>query len=59
MLFSGGLSAQRELFVAPLMNKIRTMAYKDSLGDKLYMGYAAFGADAPAIGAAFLDEAYK
>lgn len=58
VLFSGGLSAQQEWYVKPLITKIRSMAYKQELGEGLFLGMASLGGDAPAIGAAFLDGAY-
>ena len=57
VIFSGGLSEQRELYVEPLLNKIRSMAYQQAVEEKLYMGVSSFGGEAPMIGAAFMDEA--
>lgn len=56
VIFSGGLSKQRELYVAPLMERIRSMAYPQAV-ERLCMELSSFGSEAPAIGAAFVDEA--
>lgn len=57
LIFSGGLSRQQKLYVEPLMEKIRNMAYVQAVGDDFYMGVSEFGSHAPILGAAFLDEA--
>lgn len=57
LLFSGGLSEQKELYVRPLIERIRSWAYAGAVDDRLYIGMASLGSDAPAIGAAFLDKA--
>lgn len=57
VIFSGGLSGQRALYMEPLMAKIRAMAYPQAVGNGLCMEISAFGEDAPMIGAAFMDEA--
>jgi glucokinase len=54
VLFSGGLSAQNELYVEPLIEQVRSMAYCHAV-DGMHMSTAFLGAEAPAIGAAFLD----
>jgi glucokinase len=56
VLFSGGLSAQEALYVRPIIARIRETAYQNALGEELYLGPAFLNADAPVIGAAFLDE---
>jgi len=57
VLFSGGLSNQKKLFVEPLMAKVRIWAYANAFGEGFVMDCARLGSDAPVIGAAFLDEA--
>lgn len=57
VIFSGGLSEQKELYVEPLMMKIREMTYQQAVGEGFYMGVSSFGGEAPMIGAAFMDEA--
>ena len=57
LIFSGGLSEQKELYVEPLMAKIRELAYQQAVGDGLYMGVSSFGGEAPMIGVAYMDEA--
>jgi len=57
VIFSGGLAEQKELYVEPLIDKIRKMAYQQAVGEGLYIGVSSFGGEAPMIGAAFLDEA--
>jgi len=52
LLFSGGLSEQRELLVQPLIEYIRTHCYSTTREDIPHMGLAALGADAPMVGAA-------
>ncbi len=56
LLFSGGLAEQKELFVDPIMRKLKEMAYAQAMDEKLLVGMASLGGNAPAIGAAFLDE---
>lgn len=55
VLFSGGLAAQQELFIHPLMERIRQWAYPQA-AEGLELAVSAMGGDAPAIGAAFIDE---
>lgn len=55
VIFSGGLSGQKEYYVEPLMDKIRDMAYRQAT-ESLCMEVSSFGGEAPAIGAAFMDE---
>ena len=52
LLFSGGMSAQTELFVNPLIEYIKEHSY--SVPE--YMGLAALGEDAPMVGAALLSQ---
>lgn len=54
VLFSGGLSAQRALYLDPLIQRIRALAYKPAVTGAAYMGPALLGEDAPVIGAALL-----
>ena len=53
LLFSGGLSARREQYVEPLMAKIRSKCYSLT-GERIHIGLAALGENAPMIGAALL-----
>lgn len=55
VVFSGGLVAQQKLFVQPLMERIRQWAYPQTV-EGLELAVSAMGGDAPAIGAAFIDE---
>lgn len=57
MIFSGGLCVQRELYVNPLIDFIRTHAYALACDDKLKIDISSLGSDAPMIGAAMLDKA--
>lgn len=52
VLFSGGLSMQRELFVKPLVDFIEAKRYRSGVNDELHIGTATLGEDAPMIGAA-------
>ncbi|HEY5560962.1 MAG TPA: ribulose-phosphate 3-epimerase [Clostridiaceae bacterium] len=52
LLFSGGMSNQKELFLEPLMKYIYEHSYNISIGEGFYMGKATLGDDAPMIGAA-------
>jgi ribulose-phosphate 3-epimerase len=56
ILFSGGMSGQKELFVNPLMQYINENSYTVSVGEGFYMGYAKLGEDAPMVGAALLPQ---
>ncbi len=56
LIFSGGLSEQKELYIEPLMKKIRELAYRQAVEEGLYMGISSFGGEAPMIGAAYMDE---
>lgn len=53
LLFSGGMSAHRELFCGPIIKGINERRYAGGTGRELKIGYAELGADAPLIGAAF------
>ena len=55
MIFSGGLCAQRTLYVDPLIAYIRANAYTLACGDGLRLDVTTLGSDAPMIGAAMLD----
>ncbi len=55
LIFSGGMSAQRELYVQPLTDYIRTQAYALSVVEGLLIAPALLGEDAPMIGAALLN----
>lgn len=57
LLFSGGLSSQREMLIEPLVKYIREHCYNLSAG--LYIGMAHFGADAPLVGAALVPNIAK
>jgi len=52
LLFSGGMSEQKDLYVYPLIRYIEGHCYSVSAEDMPYMDLAALGADAPMIGAA-------
>ena len=52
VLFSGGLSRQRALYVDPLVDFVEQGRYRSGQGDNLHIGIAALGEDAPMIGAA-------
>lgn len=54
IIFSGGLSIQKELYVEPLMKYIQDHIYKTENGKELFMDYAETGENAPMIGAALL-----
>ncbi len=54
VIFSGGLSAQEKLYVQPLMEKIRAMAYPLAVDSRLLMATSILGEDSPALGAAML-----
>lgn len=56
LLFSGGMSNQKTLFVEPIMEYIRENGYALSVKDGFSMGYASLGEDAPMIGAALLPQ---
>lgn len=56
LLFSGGMAAQKELYITPLIKKIKELAYQNALHPSLYIGTALLGNNAPVIGAAFLDK---
>ena len=58
LLFSGGMSEQRDLFVQPLIRYIQTHCYSTSGGDIPYMDPAGLGPDAPMIGAALYEYMY-
>lgn len=59
LLFSGGMSNRKTLFVEPVMEYIRENGYALSVGEDLLMDYAALGEDAPMIGAALLPMAAR
>lgn len=52
LLFSGGMSRQKALFVDPIIAYIRSHAYQLSVGEGFRTGIAELGEDAPMIGAA-------
>ena len=54
VVFSGGLSEQKEWFVDPLIRYIEAHRYRHGTQDGLTVRTAALGADAPLIGAAML-----
>ncbi len=53
LILSGGLSEQA-LYVQPVIDKLRKMAYALAVGDRLLLGTSLLGPDAPALGAAML-----
>ncbi len=55
LIFSGGMCAQRELYVQPLTDYIRTHAYALSVAEGLLIAPAHLGEDAPMVGAALLN----
>ena len=57
LIFSGGLCAQRALYVEPLIRYIRTHAYALACGEGLRIEVTKLGSDAPMIGASMLDRA--
>ena len=57
LIFSGGMCAQRDLFVDPLIAYLRSHGYGLAVGDSLKIGVSSLGSDAPMIGAAMLDKA--
>jgi glucokinase len=57
LIFSGGMSEQRELFVEPLIRYLRSHGYGLAVGEKLKIGISSLGNDAPMFGAAMLDKA--
>lgn len=52
VLFSGGLSEQRELYVEPLIDFVQAKRYHSGADDELHIGVASLGEDAPMVGAA-------
>jgi predicted NBD/HSP70 family sugar kinase len=54
IIFSGGISLQKELFVVPLITYIKTHAYSLSVDERLYITTSKLGENAPMIGAAFI-----
>lgn len=52
VLFSGGLSEQRELYVEPLIDFVQAKRYRSGVDDELCIGAAFLGEDAPMVGAA-------
>lgn len=56
VIFSGGMSGQRKLFVDPLISFIRGHAYSLAVGEGLLMTTALLGEDAPMIGASLLND---
>jgi glucokinase len=56
LIFSGGMCAQRELFVEPLIAYLRAHGYGLAVGNTLKIGVSSLGSDAPMIGAAMLDK---
>lgn len=53
--FSGGLAEQEKLYVQPLMETLRQWGYEQAV-EKLEMHISSAGGDAPALGAAFIDQ---
>ena len=58
LLFSGGLSAQRELYTEPLIAFVREHSY-GLTGRRMHIGMAQLGENAPMIGCALLPAAKK
>lgn len=56
IIFSGGMCAQQELYVQPLIGFIRSHAYSLSVGEELLITTAELGEDAPMVGAALLNQ---
>lgn len=56
VLFSGGLAQQKKLYVTPIIDALKSFAYSQAVDEKLLVGMASLGGNAPAIGAAYLDE---
>jgi len=54
LIFSGGMSAQADLYIKPLLTHLRENAYALAVGEKLLMDVSSLGEDAPMIGAAML-----
>jgi len=54
LIFSGGISAQTELYIKPLIAYLRDNAYALAVEERLFMEVSPLGEDAPMIGAAML-----
>jgi len=54
LIFSGGMSSQMGLYIAPLIAHIRASAYALAVGEALKIDVSPLGEDAPMIGAAML-----
>lgn len=59
LLFSGGISRQKTLFVEPLIQYIQNHCYSASPDSSLLIDYAALGEDAPMVGAALAPQNSK
>ncbi len=57
LVFTGGLSSQRELYVNPLIAFLRNHGYGLAVGEGLGIAVSSLGSDAPMLGAAMLDKA--
>ncbi len=55
LLISGGLLAQKELYIEPLISYIKARCYSTN-GNYPYIGTAALGEDAPLVGAALVPQ---
>ncbi len=55
ILFSGGMCTQKELYINPVIEYLRSHAYSLSLVKGFHIGTAILGEDAPMIGAAMLN----
>jgi len=56
LVFSGGICGQKELYIDPVTDYIRSHAYPVAAGEGLLIATAALGEDAPMIGAALFGE---
>ncbi len=56
VLLSGGLCAQEELYVQPIIDKVKELSYTGAVGVGFTMRIASLGGEAPVIGAALLDK---
>lgn len=54
LLFSGGISEQKDFYIEPLIKYIKEHIYTIEGGSEPYMGIAKLGEDAPMTGAALL-----
>ena len=56
LLFSGGMSTQKELFVIPLIDYIKKHKYNSPSDEDLYIDFAKLNEDSPMVGAALFTD---